>query len=95
MGSLVDKKSVARYHMNVMRLPKTFSIEQSLLAEVERTKGERSTSERVNDLLQLALQLEKREEFEHEAAHFYAPMRDDRTETRAYQKAALRSLTRD
>ena len=56
------------YHINYMRIPKTLTVEESLLAEVERTKGEDSTSERVNELLARALDLERRDELERAAA---------------------------
>jgi len=79
-----------------MRIPKTFTVEESVLAAVERTKGDRSASERVNELLKLALELERRDELEREAALFYsATSQKDRQEERAFQKASLRSLTRD
>jgi hypothetical protein len=77
-----------------MRIPKTFTVEESLLAEVERTKREGSTSERVNGLLARALDLERREELEREAALFYSDT-GSRREERAFQKASLRSVTRD
>ena len=47
-------------------------MEESLLAEVERTKGGASTSERVNELVARALELERRDELEREAALFYS-----------------------
>jgi hypothetical protein len=79
-----------------MRIPKTLTVEEFLLADVERTKGERSTSERVNELLKLALALERREELEREAALFYSSLKQqDRQEERAFQKASQRSLARD
>ncbi len=79
-----------------MRIPKTFTVEESLLAVVENTKGDRSTSERVNELLKLALELEQRDALEREAALFYStPSRSERQAERAFQKASLRSFTRD
>jgi len=79
-----------------MRIQKTFTVEESVLAVVERTKGDRSASERVNELLKLALELERQNELEREAALFYsATGQKDRQEERAFQKASLRSLTRD
>jgi hypothetical protein len=79
-----------------MRIPKTFTVEESLLAIVEHTKGDRSMSERVNELLKLALELERRDELEREAAAFYsAANQKDRREEQAFQKASLRSLMRD
>ena len=79
-----------------MRIPKTLTVEESVLAAVEWTKGHRSTSERVNELLKRALELERHDELEREAALFYSPVSHrDRREERAFQKASLRSLTRD
>jgi hypothetical protein len=77
-----------------MRIPKTLTLEESLLADVERTKGENSTSERVNQLLKRALDLEREDKLEREAALFYSGV-GDRQEERAFQKASLRSIGRD
>jgi hypothetical protein len=76
-----------------MRVPKTLTVEESLLAEVERTKGDVSTSERVNELLARALEMERQDELEREAALFYSGV-EDRREERSFQKASLRSITR-
>ena len=79
-----------------MRIPKTFTVEESVLAVVERTKGDRSVSERVNELLKLALDLEQRDQLEREAALFYSVAnKRDRHEEHAFHKASLRSLTRN
>jgi hypothetical protein len=79
-----------------MRKAKTFTVEESLLTLVERSKGDRSTSERVNELLKLALEVERRNELEHEAALFYSAVKqEDRREERAFEKASLRSFERD
>lgn len=84
------------YHITYMRVPKTFTVEESVLAVVERTKGDRSASERVNELLKLALELERRDELEREAALFYSSTsEEDRQEERVFQKASLRSFARD
>jgi predicted CopG family antitoxin len=77
-----------------MRIPKTLTVEQSVLAEVEQTKGGRSTSERVNELLKRALDLERQERLHREAALFYSED-DDRREELAFQKASLRSIVRE
>jgi hypothetical protein len=83
-------------HITYMRVPKTFTVEESVLAAVERTKGDRSASERVNELLKRALELERHEALEHEAMLFYSATRqEDRQEERAFQKASLHSFTRD
>jgi hypothetical protein len=78
-----------------MRVPKTFTVEESILADLERSRGKRSTSERVNELLKLALEQEAKQKLEREAAIFYSENKNDRTERRAFQKASLRSLERD
>jgi hypothetical protein len=77
-----------------MRIAKTLTVEESLLAEVERTKGECSVSERVNQLLARALELERQDSLQREAALFYSSA-EDRQEERSFQKASLRSITRD
>jgi hypothetical protein len=78
-----------------MRIAKTITVEESILADLERSRGNRSTSERVNELLKLALEHEAREKLEREAALFYSGNKNERTERRAFQKASLRSLQRD
>ena len=83
-------------HMCDMRIPKTFTMDESILAAVERTKGKRSTSERVNELLKLALEQEQRQAVEQEAARFYSiANQSDRTEERAFQQASLRRMRRE
>ena len=77
-----------------MRIPKTLTVEESVLAQVEQTKGGRSTSERVNELLKRALDLERQEGLQREAALFYSSV-EDRQEERSFQKATLRSIARD
>jgi hypothetical protein len=79
-----------------MRIAKTFTVEESLLAEVERTKGTCSTSERVNQLLKLALEREQQDELEREAARFYSVAnREARKEARVFQTASKRSLAKE
>jgi len=79
-----------------MRIPKTVTMDESVLAAVERTKGERSTSDRVNELLKLGLEQEQREALEQEAARFYAVAnQSDRTEERAFQQASVRRMRRE
>ena len=83
-------------HICDMRIPKTFTMDESILAAVERTKGKRSTSERVNELLKLALEQEQRQALEQEAARFYSiANQSDRTEERAFQQASLRRMRRE
>src|SRR2546430_16609304 len=83
-------------HMCDMRIPKTFTMDESILAAVERTKGKHSTSERVNELLKLALEQEQRQAMEQEAARFYSVAnRSDTTEERAFHQASLRTMRAD
>lgn len=77
-----------------MRIPKTLTVDEYVLAEVERTKGEGSTSERVNELLRRALDLERQERLQREAAVFYSDV-EDRQEELAFQRASRRVLAKD
>ncbi|MEO8098115.1 MAG: hypothetical protein ABI811_10470 [Acidobacteriota bacterium] len=77
------------------RSTKTFSLDREILAEVKRTKGSQSESERVNRLLRFALDMERRAELDREAASFFGSAPDDRNERRAFQTASVRSLARD
>ena len=69
-----------------MRIPKTLTVDEFVLAEVERTKGENSTSERVNELLKRALDLERQDKLQREAALFYSEVSQvkDRQECLSY-----------
>jgi hypothetical protein len=78
-----------------MRIPKSFTIEPDLSSYVDETKGDRSASDRVNELLRLAMIREQYERLEAEAAEFFADARADRAETRAFQKASRRTFGRD
>jgi len=78
-----------------MRQAKSFTISSEILAEIANTKGTGSTSERVNELLKRALELERRESIEQEAAEFFASGREDSGgERAAYQKASKQTLSR-
>jgi len=50
---------------------KTFSLDKEILVEVKRTKGAGSESERVNNLLRSALDIERRAALREEAAVFF------------------------
>ena len=79
-----------------MRLAKSFTIEPEIDEYVASTKGEHSASERVNELLRRAMSAEKYERLEAEAQAFYAAAGEkERTGTRAFQTAAMRTLLRD
>jgi hypothetical protein len=80
----------------VMRISRSFTIERDLIDYVTATKGERSASERVNEMLNLARKYEQLSKLETEAERFYSSVKDDeRRGTRAFQTAAIRSITRD
>ena len=78
-----------------MRQYATFTLESGVLDYVQRTRRGRSRSQRVNELLQRAIESERREALAKEAEAFFArPSRADRAETRAFRAAATRSLAR-
>ena len=77
-----------------MRQAKTFTISEDVLIEIANTKGARSTSERVNELLKKALELERNERLEREAAEFFANHPEGAREREAYQKASKTVLSR-
>jgi predicted CopG family antitoxin len=77
-----------------MRQAKTFTISKDILSEIANTKGNESTSERVNELLKRGLELERRERLDQEAAEFFAKDRDDVRERTAFQKASREALSR-
>lgn len=78
-----------------MKLAKSFTIEPDINEYVDETKGERSASERVNELLRRAMRQEQYEKLEAEAAAFFAESKAEHTETKAMQKEALRTFSRD
>jgi Arc/MetJ family transcription regulator len=79
----------------VTKAVKTFSLDQQVLADVKRTKGKQSESERVNSLLRFALDLERRAALSREAAAFFGGEPGDRRARRAFESAAIASWTRD
>jgi hypothetical protein len=78
-----------------MRLAKSFTIDPDVNEYVDTTKGDRSASDRVNELLKRAIAQERYECLEAEAAEFFAGEDSSRTETEAFQRAALRTFDRD
>ncbi|MGC2322644.1 MAG: hypothetical protein WA463_08450 [Terriglobales bacterium] len=80
---------------NDARKTRSFSLDPEVLAEVDKTKGDDSASERVNQLLKLALETERKADRWREAEEFFNDAPDDRQERRAFQKASLRTLTRE
>lgn len=53
-----------------LRKTRSFSLDPKLLSEVERTRGDISASERVNQLLSYALEMERKAALYAEAADF-------------------------
>jgi len=78
-----------------MRLAKSFTIEPDINNYVDETKGDRSASERVNELLRRAMLQEQEERLAAEAAEFFAAANAGRNETEAFQKASRRTWDRD
>lgn len=85
------------YNMFHMRTAKSFTIEEDVNEYVASTKGDRSASERVNELLRRGISQEQEERLEREAAAFFSknPRTRSRKEIRAFQQASLRTLSRD
>jgi Arc/MetJ family transcription regulator len=77
------------------KINRSFSLDREVLAEVKRTRGTLSESERVNRLLRSALEREKRAALEREIADFFTSQPDDRKERRAFESANFASLARD
>jgi len=77
------------------RIAKCFTIEREISDYIVNTKGERPASQRVNELLRRAMLEEQYERLEREAASFFSDIgKAERRETRALQRASLRSITR-
>jgi Arc/MetJ family transcription regulator len=77
------------------KITKSFSLDREVLAEVRRTRGTLSESERVNRLLRAALAREKRAALEREIADFFGSKPANPGERRAFEAANIDSLSRD
>ena len=77
-----------------LRKTQSYSLDPGIVAEIQRTKGQSSASERVNQLLEYALEMERKASLSQEAAEFFADAPDDRQQRRAFQKASLKSWAR-
>jgi len=79
-----------------MRIAKSFTLDAEVSDYVDGTKGNRSASERVNELLRRAMLAEQYERLETEAAAFFGTSEEsEREETAAFRNAALKSFQRD
>ncbi len=79
-----------------MRKRITFTIDEEFVRHIEKTRGDRSASERVNDLLRRGMRQELDEELARQAREFFRkPDLDERSERRAFLKLTKRSWARD
>ena len=75
---------------------KTLSLDASTVDYVQATKGDHSTSDRVNDLLRRAILDEQYDRLGREAAEFFAHVgEEEKEESAAFQSASLKRLARD
>jgi predicted CopG family antitoxin len=78
-----------------MRKRATFTIEEELLTRIESSKGERSASERVNELLQRGLEQELEEELARQARRFFGKRdADERSERQGFFQLTKKSWGR-
>ncbi len=77
-----------------LRKTQSYSLDPRIISEIQETKGHASASERVNQLLSYALEMERKATLSEEAAEFFADAPNDRPERRAFQKASLKSWGR-
>ena len=74
---------------------RTFRVELSILDYLQGTRGDRSLTQRANELLRRAVLQEQNEALEKEAAEFYAATgKAERAESRGFALASKRSLIR-
>jgi hypothetical protein len=79
-----------------MKPSTSYTLDKSVLDYVAETQGEKSKSQRVNELLSFAIEQEQLAALEQQAEKFFSdPRNDDRKNTRAWQKAAIRVQARD
>jgi hypothetical protein len=81
-------------------MAKSFTLDREGNGYLTRTRGERSASERINQLLKRAMLQEQYDKLESEAEAFFASAEDkdkdsDRKEARALHSASIRSITKD
>ena len=78
------------------RSNRSLSLDKTLLAEIERSKGTASTSERVNELIKTGLEVERVRHLHEEAAAFFSSgSEEDEASRTAFRSASLKSLARD
>ena len=85
-----------KYMSKAMRYSRSFTIDAATLGYIQHTRAHRSHSERVNELLRRAIQQERYEALEKEAAEFYRTAnKKGRAEAKAFAAAGIRSMTRE
>ena len=77
------------------RQTKSFSLDRAVLKEIQRTRGSVSTSERVNELLKVGLEVERTRSLHSEAAAFFKEQPSDRKLHDAFHSAGIASMIRD
>jgi hypothetical protein len=77
-----------------MRLAKTFKIDAKINEYIDASKGSRTASEGVNELLRRAMFAEQYDRLETEASAFFAHNESDRSEIRDFRKARASLLAR-
>jgi len=76
-----------------MRIRRNFFLDRDKLGYIHSTKGQRSTSDRLNELLKRAILQERYDKLEAEAAVFFAILISSAIrETKTFQKADLETL---
>ena len=76
------------------RMTKSLSLDRAIFKEVQRTRGSGSTSERVNNLLRVGLEAERKRSLHKEAAAFFEQENSDQSLHDAFHQAALETWTR-
>ena len=77
-----------------LRKTQSYSLDPRIVSEIQRTRGQASASERVNQLLRYALETERKASLAEEAGQFFMRLPNDRQERRAFQKANLKTWAR-
>lgn len=77
------------------RMTKSLSLDRAVFKEVQRTRGSASTSERVNALLRVGLEVERKRTLHGEAADFFADGDANPALHDAFHRAAIDAFTRD
>jgi len=78
------------------KVAKTLSLDASTVDYVDATKGEESASERVNELLQCAIMMERYAKLDQEAEQFFRNVsQEERLEAEAFESASIEAMIKD